>query len=142
GICFGHQLLAEALGGRVEPNPRGREMGTVQIELVERDPLLGADPALAVNMSHVDSVVGLPAGAVVLARSERDPHAAIRFADSAYGVQFHPEFDGDVMRRYIDARRDVIASEGLDPDAMWHGTSDATSGAEVLARFVRGVSRS
>ncbi len=142
GICFGHQLLAEALGGRVEPNPRGREMGTVELELVNRDPLLGAKPTLTVNMSHVDSVVGVPSGAVVLAQSEREPNAAIRFTDQAYGVQFHPEFDADVMRRYIDARRDVIAVEGLDPDAMWRGVEDAPDGAEVLARFVRGVSRS
>ena len=136
GICFGHQLLGQALGGLVEANPRGREMGSVRLRLLESDPLLGAalEPFVA-NMSHSDSVTRLPPGARVLAETEREPHAAVRFAARAWGVQFHPEFDGDVMRGYIDARKDVLRAEGIDPEAL--RAEDAPVAARVLATFAR-----
>jgi len=134
GICFGHQLMGQALGGLVEPNPRGREMGTVELAVLAEDPLLGAPGApFVANMSHRDSVTRLPPGARVLARSEREPNAAVRFAELAWGVQFHPEFDGDVMRGYIEARRDTLRNEGTDPDAL--AAVDAPAAARVLRTF-------
>lgn len=136
GICFGHQLLGQALGGLVEPNPRGREMGSVEVALLANDPLLGAtEGAFVANMSHRDSVTRLPPGARVLARTDLEPHAAVRFAELAWGVQFHPEFDGDVMRGYIEARRDTLRNEGLDPDGL--AALDAPDAARVLATFAR-----
>ncbi|HEY3500529.1 MAG TPA: gamma-glutamyl-gamma-aminobutyrate hydrolase family protein, partial [Polyangiaceae bacterium] len=89
GICFGHQLLAQALGGSVEKNPRGREIGSVEVELLERDPLFEGLPSpLLANMSHRDSATLLPPGARVLARTRLEPHAAVRFLPRAWGVQF------------------------------------------------------
>src|SRR5262249_8902023 len=68
GICFGHQLLGQALGGLVAVNARGREIGTVELERFGEDPLFdGAPPAFDANMSHCDSVTRLPDGARVLA---------------------------------------------------------------------------
>jgi GMP synthase (glutamine-hydrolysing) len=136
GICFGHQLLGQALGGLVEENPRGREIGTVALERLGADALFEAAPEPeAVNMSHRDSVTRLPPGAEVLARTELEPHAAVRFAPRAWGVQFHPEFDADVMRGYIDARRNVLAGEGIDADKL--RAEDAPGGAAVLRTFAR-----
>src|SRR5258707_449267 len=67
GICFGHQLLGQALGGLVTRNPNGREIGTVPVEVMASDPLLaGIEGPLPTNMTHVDSVVTLPPGAQVL----------------------------------------------------------------------------
>lgn len=134
GVCFGHQLLGQALGGEVRRNPRGREIGTVETELFGDDPLFSDLPRrLLVNMSHVDSVVALPPGARVLARTELEPHAAVRFGQRAWGVQFHPEFDASVMRGYIEARAKQIESEGIDVTALRAETSpDATS---ILTRF-------
>jgi GMP synthase (glutamine-hydrolysing) len=142
GICFGHQLLGQALGGRVDRNPFGREMGSVPVELVESEPLLGSDagPFLA-NTTHVDSVVELPPGARVLARTEREPHAALRFAARVYGVQFHPEIDGEVMRHYLEARRDKLDAEGFDADALIAAARDTPAGAAVLARFASSLAR-
>ena len=136
GICFGHQLLGQALGGFVEPNPRGREIGSVELALVADDPLLvPREGPFVANMSHRDSVTRLPAGARVLARTELEPHAAVRFGELAWGVQFHPEFDGDIMRGYIEARRDTLRNEGLDPDAL--AAVDAPDAARVLETFAR-----
>jgi GMP synthase (glutamine-hydrolysing) len=137
GICFGHQLLGQALGGLVERNPRGREMGTVPLELVESDPILDPSfrPALA-HTTHVDSVTRLPPGARVLARTEREPHAAVRFGRLAWGVQFHPEFDTQVMQEYLTTRREVLENEGFDAQRMLDAVREAESGRAVLPRFV------
>lgn len=137
GICFGHQLLGQALGGLVERNPLGREMGTVELEIVDADPLFQprTGPALA-HATHVDAVTRLPPHARVLARTSLDPHAAVRFGERAWGVQFHPEFDVRVMSEYIEARSEILLQEGRDPAAMLAGTRPAEAGRLVLERFV------
>lgn len=137
GICFGHQMLAQALGGEVARNPRGREMGTIPVTVREDDPLFaGLARVFAVNATHVDTVASLPPGAVVLAHSDLEPTAAYRIGN-ARCVQFHPEIDGDVMRGYLEARRELLAAEGLDVDAMLGLAVDTPSGAQILQNFVK-----
>jgi GMP synthase (glutamine-hydrolysing) len=137
GICFGHQLLGQALGGLVEKNPRGREMGTVEVTIVADDPILdrSIEPALA-HATHVDSVTRLPPGAQLLATTALEPHAALRFGERAWGVQFHPEFDEQVMADYIQTRSAVLAEEGRNPEQMLRSISPARAGRLVLRRFV------
>ena len=139
GICYGHQLLAHSLGGRVGPNPRGREIGSIEVSLHDAargDPLFAELPAqVRMQASHVEAVLELPAGARLLASSRGDPHQAFAVADHAWGVQFHPEFDADVVRTYLEARRDAVSAEGLDPDALLCGASDSPHGVALLRRF-------
>jgi GMP synthase (glutamine-hydrolysing) len=136
GICFGHQLLGQALGGLVAVNPRGREIGTVELERVADDPLFdGAPAAFGANMSHCDSVTRLPPGARLLARSRLEPHAAVRFGERAWGVQFHPEFDAAVMRGYLDARLERLAAEGIDRASL--AAFEAPDAARVLRTFAK-----
>ena len=139
GICFGHQILAQALGGEVIRNPRGREMSTVCIERTEKaDPLLaGLDATFQANACHSDTVDQLPSGAVALAKSELDPHQCIRFSERCYGVQFHPEFDRDVMRAYVRARSTAISHEGGDPRALLQRAGGAPGGHRVLLQFIK-----
>lgn len=137
GICFGHQLLGQALGGLVEKNPRGREMGTVKFEIVADDPIWDPSVALALaHATHMDSVTVLPPGARLLATTALEPHAAVRFGERAWGVQFHPEFDEQVMTEYIETRSQLLADEGRDPAAMLRGIGAAVAGSAVLRRFV------
>lgn len=91
GICYGHQLIAHILGGRVRSGIR--EYGRTRVTIVRRDPLFdGWDEREIVWMSHGDYVSELPNGAVVLAVSEGGCIAAFRLKDRPiYGVQFHPE---------------------------------------------------
>src|SRR5690606_35615687 len=93
GICYGHQLLAHALGGEVGNNPAGREMGTVEVELLPAasdDALLAPLPArFDAQLTHMQSVLRVPDGAIVLARSAGDPCQAFRWGKAAWGVQFH-----------------------------------------------------
>lgn len=142
GICFGHQLLGQALGGLVERNPNGREMGTVELRIVADDPILdrSIEPALA-QATHVDSVTVLPKGAQVLATTALEPHAALRFGERAWGVQFHPEFDPTVMSEYVESRSELLAQEGRDPAGVLASIAAAEAGSLVLRRFVeRGLS--
>ena len=139
GICYGHQLLAHALGGRVARNPRGREIGTIEVELLplaRRDPLFGGLPdRLTLQATHVEAVLELPPSARRLAASAGDPHQAFAVGACAWGVQFHPEFDADVIRGYLDARRELLRGEGLDADALLGAARDAAHGGEILRRF-------
>jgi GMP synthase (glutamine-hydrolysing) len=137
GICFGHQLLGHALGGHVSSNPHGREMGTVDLERHEDDPVCGLRGRVPVNTTHVDSVVTLPPGARVLGSTPQEPHAAVRFGPSAWGVQYHPELDAEVMRYYFEARRPLLQAEGWDVEAAERAVRDAPEGARVIERFLQ-----
>jgi GMP synthase (glutamine-hydrolysing) len=138
-ICYGHQLLAQALGGRVGANPRGREIGSVAVAPrpeAAADPLLGGLSApWLFQATHVESVLELPPGARGLAGSALDPHQAFAVGERAWGVQFHPEFDADVIRAYLSARRAILRAEGLDADALLRGVRDSDDGRRVLRRF-------
>jgi GMP synthase (glutamine-hydrolysing) len=138
GICFGHQLLAQALGGEVQKNPRGREIGTVRIERTAAAPIFADLPErFEAQVTHVDSVVRLPPGAEPLARSDREDYHAIRFTETCYGVQFHPEMDADVMRAYVETRREILAAEGFRVEEMLGEIHEAEAGRETLRNFVR-----
>ena len=139
GICYGHQLLAHALGGEVGPNPRGREIGTVTVRALapaQRDPLLGAwGEAGPAHVTHVESVLALPRGAVRLAESDLDPVQAFAVGERAWGVQFHPEFDAQTVRAYLVARTEKVRAEGLDPEALLAAIREAPGGPRLLRRF-------
>ncbi len=141
GICYGHQLLAHALGGEVGYNPVGREMGTVKIERMDGaadDPLFGQHPpAFDAHATHLQTITRLPEGAVKLARSDKDGCHAFRWGRSAWGVQFHPEFSTVMMRGYIAARREKLLNEGINAQALHHGVKAAPRARNVLRGFVR-----
>lgn len=140
GICFGHQILAQALGGEVQRNPRGREIGTIDVERHADDPVFDGIPAsFTAHATHVDTVVRLPDSAVALAKSDLDDHHTIRFTETCYGVQFHPELDADVMRAYVEHRREILAAEGFTVDALHAAIAEETLGRATLHNFIRYV---
>jgi GMP synthase (glutamine-hydrolysing) len=139
GICFGHQMLAQALGGHVDKNPLGREIGTVRVRRLAEDAIFeGVPPEIDVNATHVDSVIRLPEGARVLASSRLEPRQAFAVGEHARAVQFHPEFDGDVMRGYVRARAHLIAAEGGDAEGIHARSGETPHGEEILRNFVKG----
>lgn len=104
GICYGHQLLAQALGGVAGPREQGMEFGTVDVSLAPEaatDPLLAGLPArFPAHVIHMQSALTLPPGALRLGASPADPHQILRFAPRCWGVQFHPEFNEAVVAGY------------------------------------------
>jgi GMP synthase (glutamine-hydrolysing) len=140
GICFGHQLLGQALGGLVAKNPKGREIGTVAVELLAPDPLLaGLEGSFQANMTHIDSVVTLPPGARVLARTALDENALVRFGERVWGVQFHPEIDREIIGHYVAARRAALLEEGLDAATIWANLADTPASRAILGCFAATV---
>jgi GMP synthase (glutamine-hydrolysing) len=141
GVCYGHQLLAHALGGRVDYNPRGREIGTAQIERLSTsggDALIGALPAqFFAHATHLQTVLQPPPGAVVLARSSLDDCQVVRFAPRAWGVQFHPEFTVQHMCGYLRARSEAIDYEGLDTRALLRAVRACPDARGMLRRFAQ-----
>jgi len=105
-VCLGGQLLAQALGGRVERSEQGLEIGAKLVakrDVAAQDPLFGPIPfAPDVIQYHSDEITMLPAGAVLLAASTYYPHQAFRVGDRAWGIQFHIETDTEMFASWTD----------------------------------------
>jgi GMP synthase (glutamine-hydrolysing) len=139
GICYGHQLLAKAMGGKVDFHPGGLEIGTNPITLTAdalSDPLFqGLPQVVKAHTCHSQTVLTLPPGAVVLANNTHDPHHAFRLGRAAWGVQFHPEYTPDIMAGYIRNMSPMIQALGKDPAEAQQQVIETTEAAQVLTRF-------
>ena len=113
GVCFGHQAMAQAFGGRVIKSPKGWGVGLHAYQVLQREPWM--DPALAeisVPASHQDQVVELPHGARVLAASDFTPFGMLQYADkTAISLQLHPEFVPDFAAALIENERGTRFSD-------------------------------
>ncbi len=144
GVCFGHQLLAEAYGGAVARSPRGRELGTVRCALTlagRADPLFAGLPAeLDVQATHEDEVRALPPGATLLASNGWSRVQAFAVGPTVRAVQFHPELDAAAMAAIVAARTPALEAEararGEDPPATAAGIRPAPWGGRILRNFV------
>ena len=144
GICYGHQLLAHALGGRVGSRSLGSEFGTVDMQLNAggRDDrlLAGLPRVFQVQVCHSEFVLELPPGANLLASSSKDPHLAFAYGTAAWGVQFHPEFHKGILVSYIQECSDLLRSQGQNPEALIQSAAETPHGKKLLQRFARIVS--
>ncbi len=137
GICLGHQLIAVALGGAIEPHPQGQTVGLSEVrwtEAAESDAWVAGRTGdeVAIHWNN-DVVVRLPEGAVALAHSPDGQVQVARFGPSAWGIQAHPEVDADVVRHWAVTERDEHVSLGRDPDAVLATIEDA--GAALAAHW-------
>ncbi|WP_051552012.1 type 1 glutamine amidotransferase [Nocardioides sp. URHA0020] len=122
GVCLGHQLIASALGGRVERNPRGQQVGLLDLgwtDAAAGDPLLGplATPRRGVQWND-DIVTALPEDATLLAATPYGEVQAVRYAPEMWGVQLHPEVDAAVLEPWAEEDRGSHETRGFDTDAL------------------------
>lgn len=140
GLCYGHQLIADAWGGTVAYHPRGQEVGTVEIELCEagkQDALLGCLPEKFLgHVYHAQTVLQLPPAARLLAKNAFEPHHAFVIHDNIWGVQFHPEFNAQVMLAYVEEESRALIRDGFDIDKLKNSLLDHSYGQRLLRRFI------
>jgi GMP synthase (glutamine-hydrolysing) len=140
GICYGHQLLAHVMGGRVNYHPKGQEIGTVQIKLDEDavgDPLLGALPNYFYgHVTHSQTVLELPSETMKLAGNDFEPHHAFRIGKCSWGVQFHPEYSSEVMTSYIDEQAESLLERGVDVEKVRATVRETPEANGLLRAFV------
>ena len=106
GVCFGHQIMAEAFGGKVTKSPKGWGVGLHTYETRDRPSWMDASPAIAVPASHQDQVVERPPAARVVAASAFTPFGMLAYEDQpAISIQLHPEFEPAFAQALIETRR-------------------------------------
>jgi len=133
GICFGHQVMAEALGGHVEKSDKGWGAGLHRYTIVRSEPWIDTTGIIAVPASHQDQVVKQPPKTEVVAASDFTPLAALAWTDRpAISFQFHPEFSPAFSKALIEKRYDLVP----DPDAAI-ASLDAPNDNARVAHWIR-----
>ena len=134
GVCFGHQLLAHALGGSVVKHPGGWGVG-VSVNRIKQHKSWMTPPQDVLNIvvSHQDQVVHLPDHAQVLASSDFCPLYMVQFSDTSLGVQGHPEFTKEYAADLLEGRRDSM-DKTVVQDAVESFHKKVNS--ELLARWL------
>ena len=148
GICYGHQLLADALGGEVGRSPQGREMGATEVTQCGRDPIFsGLAPAFKVWQTHIDEIIKLPPQAEVIAGNEHSAVQAMAIGDHCRTVQWHPEMNHEIMDFYVGYRADQLNhewGEGAAERLRASLPAEVPSGPQIAANFLEhfcGLSR-
>ena len=109
GVCFGHQVMAEALGGHVQKSTKGWGAGLHRYAITHPEPWIDSEGTIAVPASHQDQVVMQPPNTEIVAASDFTPFAALAWTDRpAISFQFHPEFSPEFAKALIEKRYDSL----------------------------------
>lgn len=138
GLCFGHQVMAQALGGQVEKSDKGWGTGLHRYSIDRVESWMDGADSIAVPVSHQDQVTVQPPGTEIVASSPFTPFAALAWTDRpAISFQFHPEFAPAYARALIAHRYEAMP----DPDAAM-ASLDAPNDSALVAEWIRRFLRS
>jgi GMP synthase-like glutamine amidotransferase len=142
GICFGHQVMAEAFGGRVIKSPKGWGLGEQAYDVRLREPWMDGAPQIRLPASHQDQVVEAPPGAEVMAGNAFAPLGGLVWRDQpAISIQLHPEFDPAYAIALLEARRGRLLSEDEADRAIetYRTPDDRARVGGWIRNFLRGA---
>ncbi len=149
GICFGHQVINKILGGEVITNPLGPEIGVSKIQLTIDgiiDPIFKelSGGKIKVYSSHVDVVSKIGDGVISLAWNEQTQFQATKYGNFIYTVQFHPEYNRQIMEFYIKQNWSLIKTGHLrnplfilHPDEILKASKKIVKSKRILENFIR-----
>jgi GMP synthase (glutamine-hydrolysing) len=140
GVCLGSQLLAAVLGAEVKPGP-APEVGWATVALSEEaavDRLLHPAPAEFMGFHWHGDIFDLPAGAELLAASEKTECQAFRHGNNAYGFLFHMEVNDFMVRDWTNSNKPYLAKAGVDVDAIIAGIPQHLNDLQHTGRIVFG----
>ena len=143
GICFGHQLLAHALGGEVAKARQGWGAGVLPLEILRQEPWM-QPPKHAVRIQHMhqDQVQRLPEGSVLLGRSPHCEVGMFRVGQTMLGIEGHPEFTREFGAALIDSRRPRIGNASAEEALKsLEKPNDGKTVGSWIARFIRSARR-
>ena len=138
GICFGHQIMADALGGDVRKSDKGWGLGRHRYDTRQRPSFMQTAPAsFAVACSHQDQVIVAPTEAEVILASDFTPNAGLAYRNgAALSFQAHPEFDDDSALALAELRRGNAPDRVIDKAVSSFATpSDSRAMAAYIAAF-------
>jgi GMP synthase-like glutamine amidotransferase len=134
GICFGHQMIAYALGGTVAKSQSGWGIGTKPVELHQLKPWMQPEkPSYRLLLSHQDQVLALPEGAELLGGNDHCPISMLGVDNHMLGIQAHPEFTPSYAEALMDSRLERI---GHDPIQAAKPTLSENTDEATIMRWI------